>query len=354
MKAPASPPPERRSIAGAAPHSVPAADAPAGPTLSIVVPMYNEAANVDRLFARLVPAVERLGLSFEIVCVDDGSRDRTRDMLIAARSRDPRVKIVALSRNFGKEIALAAGIRYASGAAVVPIDADLQHPPEVIGQFVEKWREGYEVVYAVRRSRGGEPWPRRIFARAFYWVFDRLSSTTIPREAGDFRLLDRRVVDVLNLMPERSRFMKGLFAWVGFRQIGIMYDVERRQGGASTFNLRALARFAFTGISAFSNVPLTIAGYAGAVIAIVALLSGAYFILEAMVLGIDVPGYPSLIVTILFFGGVQLLTLGIIGSYLGRVYEEVKRRPLYVVAETHGLGEQQDAAGVDQRRAASG
>ncbi len=309
------------------------------PVLSVIVPMFNEARNLDCLFERLVPAVESLHMPYEIVCVDDGSRDDTLAQLLALRERNAAIKVVSLSRNFGKEIALTAGLQHVSGRAAVPIDADLQHPPELIGRLVERWREGYEVVYAVRESRDTDSFSRRLSARGFYWIFGRLSDIPIPRDAGDFRLLDRRVVDAINSMPERSRFMKGIFAWVGFRQVGVPYTVEPRREGSSGWSVRRLFHFAVDGLTSFSNFPLIAWGYVGAIIAGVSLVTGAYFVLRTLFLGVDVPGYASLMVAVLFFGGVQLITLGIIGSYIGRIFQEVKRRPLYIVRETHGFAD---------------
>jgi glycosyltransferase involved in cell wall biosynthesis len=305
--------------------------------------MFNEATNLDALFNRLVPAVEGLRVPYEIICIDDGSRDDTLARLVAMRERYPALKVVALSRNFGKEIALTAGLQHAAGRAAIPIDADLQHPPEIIPRLVEKWREGFEVVYAVRRSRETESLARRAFAGGFYWIFKRLSDVPIPKDAGDYRLLDRRVVDAINSMPERSRFMKGIFAWVGFRQTGVSYDVEPRREGASGWSIRKLFHFAVDGLTSFSNFPLIAWGYVGAAIAGASLVAGGYFMLRTLIYGVDVPGYASLIVAVLFFGGVQLITLGIIGSYVGRIFQEVKRRPLYLVRETHGFVKEEPA-----------
>jgi polyisoprenyl-phosphate glycosyltransferase len=307
------------------------------PVISVIIPMFNEASNIDALFSRLIPVVEGLRVPYEVICVDDGSRDDTLARLVALRERYPALKVVALSRNFGKEIALTAGLRHAAGRAAIPIDADLQHPPEIIPRLVEKWREGFEVVYAVRRSRGTDSLVRRLSAGGFYWIFKRLSDVPIPKDAGDYRLLDRRVVDAINSMPERSRFMKGIFAWVGFRQIGVTYDVEPRREGASGWSARKLFHFAVDGLTSFSNFPLIAWGYVGAAISGASLVTGGYFLLRTLIYGVDVPGYASLIVAVLFFGGVQLLTLGIIGSYVGRIFQEVKRRPLYFVRETHGF-----------------
>jgi glycosyltransferase involved in cell wall biosynthesis len=328
-----------RGMGGTKRLNVPETAATSALAISIVVPMYNEAANVASFFGRLLSTLDQLGLDYEVVCVDDGSIDGTRELLLAARAESPRIKIVGLSRNFGKEVALTAGLRYAAGAAVVPIDADLQHPPELIPALVDKWREGFDVVYAVRRTRAADTPFRRLSARMFYRIFDLLSDVSMPRDAGDFRLLDRRVVDVINTMPERSRFMKGIFAWVGFRQVGVQFDPDERFIGKSKWRLGRLFHYAADALTAFSNFPLIAWGYIGAVIAFASLAAGAFFIVRTLILGVDVPGYASLIVAVLFFGGMQLLTLGIIGSYLGRVFEEVKRRPLYVVAETWGFEE---------------
>jgi polyisoprenyl-phosphate glycosyltransferase len=307
------------------------------PDLSVVVPLFNEARNIDAFFARLLPVLEGLGLTYEVICVDDGSSDGTRATLHDLCQRVPAIKLIGLSRNFGKEVALTAGLHRAAGAAVIPIDGDLQHPPELIPTLIEKWREGYDVVYAARTSRESETRLRRLAARGFYWVFGRLSKIKIPKDAGDFRLLDRRVVEALNRMPERSRFMKGIFAWVGFRQIGVPYEPEKRHEGQSGWRFGKLFHFAVDGLTAFSNFPLIAWGYIGGLIAMASLAAGTYFLVRTMVAGVDVPGYASVMVAILFFGGVQLLTLGILGSYLGRVFEEVKGRPLYVVSDFVGF-----------------
>jgi glycosyltransferase involved in cell wall biosynthesis len=305
--------------------------------ISVVVPLYCEASNIDHLFKRLETVLNELGMAYEIVCVDDGSSDSTVEGLKAQRQRNPRIKIVALSRNFGKELALTAGIDYACGAAVVPIDADLQDPPELIRELVAKWQEGYDVVYAKRRSRSGESWLKRATANSFYRVMERMSKVPIPRDTGDFRLLDRRVVEVLKRLPERTRFMKGLFAWVGYRQAEVMYDREPRYSGETKWNYWRLWNFAIDGIASFSLAPLRIWSYVGIVFAVLSFLYGSFLLLRTLLLGIDVPGYASLMVAILFLGGVQMVSLGVLGEYLGRVYEEVKGRPLYLVRDTYGV-----------------
>ena len=305
--------------------------------LSIVVPIYNESLNLDGFFARLIPVLESAGEPFEVICIDDGSRDDSVAKLKLVNQADPRVKLLVFSRNFGKEAALSAGLANATGEAVIPIDADLQHPPEMIPQMVAKWREGYDVVYAVRRERTGQGLVSRLQAHAFYWLFEKLSEVQMPREVGDFRLLDRKVVDAINAMPERTRFMKGIFAWVGFRQVGIPYDQEERQFGETSFNLMRLLRFAFDGLVAFSDMPLRIWTVIGAVISGFAFFYIVVRLVRTLVYGIDVPGYESIIVIMLFLGGIQLITLGIIGHYLGRVFNEVKGRPLYIVRERLGV-----------------
>jgi glycosyltransferase involved in cell wall biosynthesis len=305
--------------------------------LSIVVPVYNEEANIDYLFKRLLSVLERMETTYEIVCVNDGSKDNTLFCLVEHHKHNPIIKVVNLSRNFGKEIALTAGIDYATGAAIIPIDADLQDPPELIEQLVAKWREGYDVVYATRRSREGETWLKRFTANAFYRTIGKMSRVPIPRNTGDFRLLDRRVVDALKLMPERTRFMKGLFAWVGYRQASVMFDREPRFQGSTTWNYWKLWNFAIDGIASFSFLPLKVWSYVGVAISGISLLYASFLVIRTLVLGIDVPGYASLMVAILFLGGIQLITLGIIGEYIGRIYEEVKGRPLYLVRESYGF-----------------
>ncbi|MFB2937522.1 glycosyltransferase family 2 protein [Aerosakkonemataceae cyanobacterium BLCC-F154] len=315
-------------------------DAAKSPELSIVVPLYNEELNIDYLFERLESVLERLSSTYEIVCVNDGSKDNTLKCLIDHHYRNSAIKVVNLSRNFGKEIALTAGIDYAVGAAVIPIDADLQDPPELIGELVEKWREGYDVVYATRRSRQGESWLKKITALAFYSTIGKMSRVPIPANTGDFRLLDRKVVEALKQLPERTRFMKGLFAWVGFKQTSVMFDRQPRLKGKTTWNYWRLWNFAIDGITSFSLLPLKVWGYLGFIISFISFLYASFLIIRTLIYGVDWPGYASLMVAVLFLGGIQLLTLGIIGEYLGRVYEEVKRRPLYLVRELYGVESQ--------------
>jgi len=312
----------------------PATHSPA--TFSVVIPCKNEAMHIDAVLDRLLAVMRGLGEPFEILVVDDGSSDRLLDHVRARRAASPEVKAVALSRNFGKEVALTAGLDHAAGAAVILIDADLQHPPEAIPGFVALWRQGYEVVYGVRATREADPWLRRLATRLFYRLMSGVAQTAVPPDAGDFRLLDARAVAALRALPERVRFMKGLYTWIGFRQIAVSFEVDRRTGGASRFSLWRLWNFAIDGITGLSSFPLHVWSYVGAIIALLAIAYGAEVVFQTVVLGKSVPGYPSLMVAILFLGGVQLLSLGVIGEYLSRMFLEVKSRPLYLVRERLG------------------
>ncbi len=307
------------------------------PELSIVIPCKNEADNLEHLFERLRRTLDPLQLSYELVCINDGSQDDTLEKLIAFHQGDPRIKVVNLSRCFGKEIALTAGIDHASGKAVIPIDADLQDPPELIPEMLQQWRQGYQVVYAVRRSRQGESWLKRFTANSFYHVIDQLSQVRIPRNTGDFRLLDRLVVEAIKQMRERTRFMKGIFAWVGYRQTAIFYDRAPRFRGKTQWNYWRLWNLAVEGITSFSSWPLRVWSYLGLGISLLALLYGLFLIIRTLLFGSDVPGYASLAVMMLFLGGIQLISLGVIGEYLGRIFEEVKGRPLYLVQGAFGF-----------------
>jgi glycosyltransferase involved in cell wall biosynthesis len=307
--------------------------------LSVVIPFYNEEANIDYLFKRLIAVLDQLETTYEIVCVNDGSKDNTLNILIKQHQLNPAIKVVNLSRNFGKEIALTTGLDYAIGRAVIPIDADLQDPPELIIDLVTKWREGYDVVYATRRSRRGETWLKRFTANTFYRTIDKMSRIKIPRNTGDFRILDRRVIEAIKKMPERNRFMKGMFAWVGFKQTSILFERQARFQGKTTWNYWKLWNFALDGITSFSLLPLKVWSYIGCCISLISFLYASFLVLRTIVIGRDVPGYASLMVAILFLGGIQLISLGIIGEYLGRVYEEVKGRPLYLVSDSYGFNE---------------
>lgn len=306
--------------------------------LSIVIPVLNEERTLLRLLERLHAVLAGLDRPWEVIFIDDGSSDGTATALAALNARDARFKAVVLSRNFGKEIAVAAGLRYVRGAAAIVMDGDLQHPPETIPVLIRQWKQGYEVVYGTRASRATDSTLHRLFAHTFYGVFNKMSRTELPEGAGDFRLLDRKVIDVLNRMDERSRFNKGLFAWVGFKSIGVPYEVEARGEGRSRWRPRQLMRFALDGLVSFSTIPLRVWSYLGLIVSAFAFMFALYILVEALVFGINAPGFPTLIISVMFFAGIQLISLGVIGEYLGRVYEEVKGRPLFVVANEIGLG----------------
>jgi len=310
------------------------------PDLSIILPFHNEADGVRELLKRLTPVLSRLELSYEIIAIDDGSRDATYAALVHARELDHRLKLIRMARNFGKEAALTCGLHAATGKAAITMDSDLQHPPEVLPDLVAAWQQGADLVYAIRRNRDTDSGLRRLFSRAFYAVFRTIAEIQMPEGAGDFCLLDRKVIDAVNALPERNRFMKGLVSWVGFRQATVPFNVEPRVGGHSSWNFFRLIRFAFDGLSAFSTLPLRIWTWGGAAVSLFALGYGVYLTLRTLMYGIDVPGYASMMVGILFLGGVQLLSLGMIGEYLARVFTEVKARPIYLVAEKVGFSEE--------------
>lgn len=309
------------------------------PLLTILVPVKDEEDAIAPFVARVGAVLDALNEpdGWEILFVDDGSRDRTLAEIAVANQRDARVHCLSLSRNFGKEAALSAGLDHAAGQAVIPLDVDLQDPPEVIGTMVRRWREGFEVVYGVRRNRESDSLPKRLTADLYYRAHNYLSADKIPEHAGDFRLLDRKVVEVIRRMPERNRFMKGLFAWAGFRQAAVEYDRVEREVGRTKFNYWKLWTLALDGITSGSTVPLRVWSYLGGVMAIGAFLYALFLVVRTFALGGDVPGYPSLMVAILFFGGVQLLSLGILGEYVGRILVETKHRPIYIVRETIGV-----------------
>jgi glycosyltransferase involved in cell wall biosynthesis len=312
------------------------------PTLSVVVPLFNESGSLAPLFARLEPVLTGLKADgrvreSEIVFVDDGSRDATFAEVAALNALDPSVKGVRFARNFGKEAAMAAGLRAANGEAVVLMDGDLQHPPELIPELLAAWRGGAMMATAARRSRATDPALRRWLSKSFYRVFASISEVSLTEGAGDFRVFDRRVVDAINQLPERTRFMKGITSWVGFKQVTVDFEPEERAVGSSSFNLVRLFKYALDGLSAFSTLPLRIWSIIGLVISVISVLYGAYLTLRTVLYGIDVPGYASIMVATLFLSGIQLISLGVIGEYLGRVFTEVKDRPLYLVAETLGL-----------------
>jgi glycosyltransferase involved in cell wall biosynthesis len=317
----------------------------ARPVLSLIAPVKDEDEAIAPFLARVVPILDGLFAdvgpepAWEILFVDDGSEDNTLAAILKAHQADPRVRALSLSRNFGKEAALTAGLDHAGGQAVIPIDVDLQDPPEVIGAMLAKWRDGYEVVYGVRTNRQSDSLPKRLTAEFYYRAHNYLSSDKIPEHAGDFRLLDRAVVDIIKQMPERNRFMKGLFAWSGFRQAAVEYERVPRTVGKTKFRYWKLWTLALDGLTSASTMPLRIWSYVGLVIAFFALLYAIYVVIKTIIFGSDVAGYPSLMVAVLFFGGLQLVSLGVLGEYVGRILIETKRRPLYVIRKRVGVAD---------------
>ncbi|MEL6336272.1 MAG: glycosyltransferase family 2 protein [Pseudomonadota bacterium] len=305
--------------------------------LSVIAPMFNEEGSVLAFLDELLPVLEGLTDRFEVICVDDGSRDRTAAMVAARAVTDPRISLIEFSRNFGKEAALSAGFDHATGDAVAVIDADLQQPPEKIVEMVALWRQGWDIVNCRRASREGDGALRASLSTRFYKLYNRIAEMPIPTETSDFRLLDRSAVDALLGLPERSRFMKGLFAWVGFSAVSIAYRHRDRHAGSSSFRLWRLWNFALDGITAFSTLPLRVWSYLGFTVAFIAFFYGTITIFKALFFGIDVPGYASLLTAVLFLGGVQLISLGILGEYVGRILIETKDRPLYIVRSTINL-----------------
>ena len=307
---------------------------------TLIIPVKDEEEAIGPCLARVIPVLEAIddpvSKSFAILFVDDGSVDKTLEVNRQAKARDPRVRAISLSRNFGKEAALTAGLDSARGMGVVPLDVDLQDPPEALPKMIAQWRAGFDVVYGVRDNRETDSLPKRLTADLYYRAHNWLSDDKIPEHAGDFRLLDRKVVEVIRQMPERNRFMKGLFAWAGFSQAAVSYHREERRVGRTKFNYWKLWTLAIDGITSASTVPLRVWSYLGALVALGALAFAAFIIIRTLTTGIVVPGYASLMVAILFLGGLQLLSLGVLGEYVGRILTETKGRPLYVVREVIG------------------
>jgi glycosyltransferase involved in cell wall biosynthesis len=301
--------------------------------ISIIIPAYNEEAVVFAFYERLVKVLDVLPYHFRFVFVDDGSSDHTVEIITDLFHRDSRIELIALSRNFGKEIAMTAGLDHAIGEAIILIDADLQDPPELIPKLIHEWKSGYDVVYAKRISRASETFVKKITAHLFYQLVQKISHVDIPTNTGDFRLLSRRAVDSLNSLREQHRFMKGLFAWIGYPQTAVLYHRDPRFAGITKWNYWKLWNFALEGITSFTIAPLKLATYFGLVVAIFSFIYGAYRIIDTIVYGNPVPGYPSLMVVVLFLGGVQLMALGVIGEYLGRMFDETKQRPLYFISK---------------------
>jgi len=307
------------------------------PSISCVVPAYDEADNLGTLLGSLIPQLQGLTDAWEVIVVDDGSHDRTPSAIAPWLER-PGVRYVRLSRNFGKEAALTAGIDRAAGEVVLLMDADLQHPATLVPDMLAAWTDGADMVSAARASRTDEGWPKRLGSWLFYSIVNANAQVPIPVDASDFRLMDRKVVDALKSLPERNRFMKGLYAWVGFRNQIIPYVPNERHAGKSSFSMRGLSRLAFTGVTAFTNAPLRLWSAVGTVIALFAIGFGFWIVAEHFFKGHDVPGWATLVTGIMFFSGVQLLSIGILGEYVGRIFEEVKQRPVYVVSGEAGSG----------------
>lgn len=302
--------------------------------LSLVVPVMNEEENIAPFLTAVFEVLADNVPNLEVLFVDDGSQDTTLEKLREAAEGDARVRYLSFSRNFGKEIAMTAGIEHAGGDAVVPIDVDLQHPPEAVLEFIRLWRDqGYDMVYGIRHEDNEETAAKKTSSGLFYRVFNKLSHTEIPASAGDFRLIDRRVVEALKQLPEHDRFMKGLYSWVGFRSVGVSYRQPPRANGTSRFNYWKLWNFAIDGLVGFSTWPLRVWSYIGGVVALLAFFYMLVIVTRTLLLGVDTPGYASVMSAVLFFGGMQLLSIGVLGEYVGRLFVEAKRRPLYLVAE---------------------
>lgn len=301
------------------------------PTISIIAPCYNEEETIEPFLRRIEEILTQINEPYEIVFINDGSKDNTLNVLLNAKQNFKNIRIINFSRNFGKEAALTAGLDKARGEAAIPIDVDLQDPPELIKELVARWREGYDVVLAKRADRTSDSFAKRVSADLFYKLNGKISNVDIPNNVGDFRLMSKRVVEALKQLPENQRFMKGLFAWVGFKTVVIEYVREKREAGQSSFNGWKLWNFALDGITSFSTLPLRIWLYIGALVSFLSFLYGSFIILKTLIFGVDLPGYASLAVIMLFLGGIQLIGIGILGEYIGRIYSESKRRPSYII-----------------------
>lgn len=306
--------------------------------ISCIVPVFNEEAVIRPFVEKLQSKLQELTNHFEIIIVDDGSRDNTIGQ-IRQLSKEYRVKLLGLSRNFGKEIALTAGVEHSSGDVVILLDADFQHPVEILPEFLQYWAQGYDMVYGTRHDRESESYFKRNFSRMFYWVMQKITKIDIPNNAGDFRLMDRKIVEALKQFPERTRFMKGLYAWVGYKKIGIPFTVQDRAAGKSSWGFSKLTELAITGITSFSDVPLRVWGLVGFIISLISLIYAIYIITVTLIFGADLPGFPTLVVAIMFLGGVQLLSIGILGEYIARIFTEVKQRPKYLLQIKDGFDE---------------
>ncbi|MDX1900411.1 MAG: glycosyltransferase family 2 protein [Gammaproteobacteria bacterium] len=304
--------------------------------ISCIVPVYNEEANIATFLSTLTNKLKTLTNRFEIIVVDDGSRDGTV-LQVMQQQNNSHIRLLGFSRNFGKEIALTAGLEHCKGDVAILLDGDFQHPIDMLSTFLQRWSEGYDMVYGVRRNRNTDSRVRRGLAHMFYHLMAKITRIDMPAGAGDFRLLDRKVIDALNAIPERTRFMKGLYAWVGFNKIAVPFDVSERRAGKSGWGFMRLTELALTGITSFSNVPLRVWGFAGVIISLLSLIYAIYIVTVTLIYGADLPGFPSIIVAVMFFGGIQLLSIGILGEYIARIFTEVKHRPSYIVAIKQGF-----------------
>jgi glycosyltransferase involved in cell wall biosynthesis len=302
-----------------------------------VIPVYNERDTLPELYGRLAATMDELDGESEVLFVDDCSIDGSRELLVDLQQRDPRCKVIRLARNFGHQVAITAGLDFALGDAVIVMDADLQDPPEVVPELVARWRDGYEIVYAVREQREGEGWLKRTTAAWFYRLLRRLASVDMPVDVGDFRLVDRKALDAFRGMRERSRYVRGMFSWIGFKQTGVSYRRPERFAGSPKYSFRRSLRLAVDGIVSFSNAPLRLALVWGFVFSFVSFVVGIGAIVAKLAGAFVVPGWASIVVVVSFLGGIQLMLMGMMGLYIGRIYEEVKARPLYVVREAFGL-----------------
>jgi len=300
--------------------------------ISCVVPVYNEETLIAEFITALDVTLKKLAYPYEIVIVDDGSKDNTLTIMHQLRTQFP-IRYIRFSRNFGKEKALSAGLDHAQGDAVILLDGDFQHPLELLSEFIAQWEDGNDMVYAVRQNREDESWLKRTCAKAFYHLASKINRINIPANAGDFRLLDRKIVNALQKLPERNRFMKGLYSWVGFKQIAIPFEVQPRKSGTSQWNFYSLLDLAITGITSFSAFPLRLIALGGIGVATMAILYAIWIILSTFIFGIQTPGWATIVTAITFFGGLQLFALGVVGEYIGRVFDEVKHRPLYIIDE---------------------
>ncbi len=311
------------------------------PLLSIIVSMYNEEESLDFFFEVMEKELQKIKkYSYEIVCIDDGSVDKTFELLRVRAKKDKRIKVVKFSRNFGKEYGMMAGLKFCKGRAAVPIDVDLQDPPELISSFIEKWEEGYDMVYGIRNDRTSDTFLKRVTAKLFYKTYNLMTKSPIPYNAGDYRLIDRKVINAILSLKERNVFMKGVFGWTGFKSCGVKYTRQKRKAGESKWNYWKLWNFALDGITASTTFPLRVWTYLGSLLSVTGMLYAMYIIIRTIVRGTDVPGYASLLVFILLLGGIQMIILGILGEYIGRIFIEVKNRPLYIVEQKVNFDEE--------------